>query len=249
MIDQETLRRVARTKGISNLSYAEKDYFQEIVMLGVSREAPELAFKGGTALYKFHGLNRFSEDLDFSGEIGERDARRISSYIENFGYGTELSMRESATGALLTFITEGFLFQGTPESLARVQMDVSQGSPLRDPEWTPFFSLYQDIPSFRLNVMAQEEIMAEKVRALLVRRKARDAHDIWFLLSKGVEMDPSLVEEKLKPYDMELGPELLNEALEECGGNWQRELRPLMAETPDFETVSNEIRKRLRIPS
>ena len=68
MIDQETLRRVARTKGISNLSYAEKDYFQEIVMLGISREAPELAFKGGTALYKFHGLNRFSEDLDFSGQ-------------------------------------------------------------------------------------------------------------------------------------------------------------------------------------
>lgn len=148
----------------------------------------------------------------------------------------------------MTFITEGFLFQGTPESLARVQMDVTEGSPLSDPEWTPFFSLYPDIPSFGLNVMDQEEIMAEKVRALLVRRKARDAYDIRFLLGKGAEMHTSLVEEKLKLYDMELGPALLREALEECERNWRRELGPMMTQIPDFEAVVEEIRKGLRIP-
>ncbi|MFQ6106254.1 MAG: nucleotidyl transferase AbiEii/AbiGii toxin family protein [Thermoplasmata archaeon] len=244
MIDRETLRSIARTKDISNMSFAEQDYFQEIIMLGVSREAPQLTFKGGTALCKFHGLNRFSEDLDFAGEIAKGDARRISSYLENFGYPTEVSLRTTRSGSLLTFVTEGFLYQGTPEGLGRVQMDVGRGA-VSDAEWTPFFSLYPDVPMFGLRVMTLEEIMAEKVRALLVRRKARDAYDIWFLLNKGVGMDLELVEEKLTLYGIELGPALLGKALDECERNWHRELRPLLSQIPEFDGVRREVRKGL----
>ena len=45
-----------------------KEIMQEIVLCGLSRAGffKESAFYGGTALRIFYGLDRFSEDLDFS---------------------------------------------------------------------------------------------------------------------------------------------------------------------------------------
>ncbi len=47
---------------------AMKEIMQEIVLCGLSRAGffKEAAFYGGTALRIFYGLDRFSEDLDFS---------------------------------------------------------------------------------------------------------------------------------------------------------------------------------------
>lgn len=44
-----------------------KDIYQDRIV------APWLGFKGGTALYFFHGLSRFSVDLDFNLLINEKD--------------------------------------------------------------------------------------------------------------------------------------------------------------------------------
>ena len=216
MIDNETLKRIAKTKGINNIGFAEKDYFQEIVLLGISREAPGLVFKGGTSLYKLHGLNRFSSDLDFSGKINEPTARKIAQYITDFGYDTEVLTKTVKSGILITFVTQGFLFQGRLESFARVQMDVNDVKVELDPVWPQFFSLYPDIPSYKLQAMALEEVAAEKVRALLVRTKARDAYDIWFILSKDVTIDSALVRKKLRSYNLELNKGTLQRALKAC---------------------------------
>ena len=47
---------------------AMKEIMQEIVLCGLSRAGffKEAAFYGGTALRIIYGLDRFSEDLDFS---------------------------------------------------------------------------------------------------------------------------------------------------------------------------------------
>jgi len=241
VIDFETLKRIARTKGINNMGFAEKDYFQEIVLLGISREVPGLVFKGETALYKIHGLNRFSEDLDFSGEVSEPTVRKIAQYLSDFGYETEVSIKEVKTGKLLTFVTQGFLFQGRLESLARVQMDVNDVRVELDAQWPQFFSLYPDIPSYKLQVMALEEVAAEKVRALLVRSKARDAYDVWFLLNMGVKIDLYLVRKKLELYNLKLSKRSLESALKECENVWSRELKPLMIEVPCYADVLHRI--------
>jgi predicted nucleotidyltransferase component of viral defense system len=246
VIDLGTLKRIARTKGIKNIGYAEKDYFQEIILLGISREAPELVFKGGTALYKIHGLDRFSEDLDFSGKIKKTDIQRISTYLRDFGYENVVSEKKMKSGILLTFEIDGFLYQGTPETKSRVQMDVSEGDVRLRADWPQFFSLYPEIASFRIKVMTLEEIMAEKIRALLIRKKARHAYDIWFLLSKGVRIDKSLIQEKLDLYGIKLGKDPLKEALDECKRMWKRELKPMMVEVPDFKIIMSEIKKAMR---
>lgn len=247
MIDMQELRRVARIKGLTNIGYAEKNYFQEIILLGVSREVPNLVFKGGTALYKFHGLDRFSEDLDFSGTLHNNEIDKIAGYLIDFGYPTKVIINKPETGILLTFVTEGLLYQGTNDSLARVQMDVNEGDVLLDTEWNQLFSQYPDIPSFRLKSMALREIMSEKVRAMLTRKKARDAYDVWYLLNKGVALDKKLIQKKLDMYDLELNESLTNKALKEIEVIWNKELRALMTTLPDFKNVAKDIKKKMNI--
>ena len=65
---------------------AIKEIIQEIVLCGLSRGKffEKAAFYGGTALRVFYGLDRFSEDLDFSLiEPDENfDLKTYFSYIE-----------------------------------------------------------------------------------------------------------------------------------------------------------------------
>ena len=61
---KEELADIASVRGLS-LRNVELDYLLDVCLYTVSRYRRALVFKGGTALYKFHGLDRFSEDLDF----------------------------------------------------------------------------------------------------------------------------------------------------------------------------------------
>ena len=66
MLSYEELENIARLKRLSVIN-AEKDYLQDLILFSIySIVGKELVFKGGTCLYKFYKLNRFSEDLDFT---------------------------------------------------------------------------------------------------------------------------------------------------------------------------------------
>jgi len=243
VIDIHALKRIARMKGLTNMGHAEKDYFQEILLLGVSRESPGLVFKGGTALYKFHGLGRFSEDLDFSGRAGQRDLEKILSYLRDFGYESEVSSRNEARGKLLTFSVKGFLYRGTAQTLARIRMDVNPDSEVvLEPEYRMMYPLYPDLPPFGLRVMSLTEMAAEKMRALLIRAKARDAFDLWFMIGKGIAIDAGLLDRKLELYNMKAGAKLLDRALEKAQRSWNNELRPMVTAAPDYHSVEQTIR-------
>ena len=55
-------------KNTEDATNALREIMQEIALAGLERSGfyEEAAFYGGTALRIFYGLNRFSEDLDFS---------------------------------------------------------------------------------------------------------------------------------------------------------------------------------------
>lgn len=66
MIDRNELGEYARALKY-NIYQAEKDYVQHVFLAALySVSATEFVFKGGTALQKAYGLDRFSEDLDFT---------------------------------------------------------------------------------------------------------------------------------------------------------------------------------------
>ena len=67
MITKTELESYAKLRNLINRGYAEKDYFQNILLFIIfGSYGKEFVFKGGTALSKCLGLPRFSEDLDFT---------------------------------------------------------------------------------------------------------------------------------------------------------------------------------------
>lgn len=242
MIGIDDIREVMRIKGIKNLGFGEKDYFQELLLLAISRERPDLVFKGGTSLYKLHGLDRFSEDIDLVGEMKIHDLDAFSQYITRYGYQNESDHREMESGLLSTFKVQGFLFNGDPLTLTRIQVDASVKDPtVLEPVHMTLHSLYPDIPSIRLLCMNPSEIMAEKVRALFMREKAKDLYDLDFLLSRGTSIDMDLIDHKLGRYGLVFSKEILQNKVNNVRRRWKNEMAPLTDHLPDIKSVSNVV--------
>ena len=72
-------------RDIDDKKNAIKEIVQEVVLCGLSRGGffKDAAFYGGTALRIFYGLDRFSEDLDFSlvSQNPDFDLTKYFSYI------------------------------------------------------------------------------------------------------------------------------------------------------------------------
>lgn len=246
MIDLKELMDVGKKKGLTNRGYMELDYFQEMILLAVSRELPGLTFKGGTSLYKVHNLDRFSEDLDFTGTADEKDIERINGYITDYGYGSEVLVKRIDDNLLIKFRIQGFLYTGTDRSRSTVQMDINGREEIvLKPEMKKFFPLYSDLSSFPVKIMDLKELMAEKVRALLTRKKARDAYDLSFLIHKGIPLDRALVNKKLDYYSLELSNDLVASALNEHETYWENELKPMTHALQEYSVVRKELEELL----
>ena len=104
----------------------------------------------------------------------------------------------------------------------------------------------EEIPSFDVFVMQEKEILAEKIRAILSRKKARDVYDLWFLLSKGVEADEALIEEKFKYYNQSWDIKEFDRRLGDAESIWVTELRHQVRNLPDFSEAKNLILKEAK---
>ncbi len=78
-IFRELIEQVSEETGKS-VVVIEKDYYVTIILRLLSKELPNVVFKGGTSLSKgFKVINRFSEDIDitFDEHIGESRRRKL----------------------------------------------------------------------------------------------------------------------------------------------------------------------------
>ncbi len=98
----EQMLSLQGTKTLSEKKNSIKEVVQEIILCGLSRAGffQSAAFYGGTALRIFHGLDRFSEDLDFS-LVAPDPAFRLDAYHavlerELGAYGFHFTMEEKA---------------------------------------------------------------------------------------------------------------------------------------------------------
>ena len=105
-----------------------KEILQEIVLCGLSRAGffKKAAFYGGTALRIFYGLDRFSEDLDFS--LMEKDLDfdlaayfpMLEKELESYGLNMTVSEKEKYSD---TAIQSAFLKGNTRELLLQFYTD------------------------------------------------------------------------------------------------------------------------------
>jgi len=130
MISRSELTRIAEMKHLT-IRNAEKDYLLEFLLYSLSDDRRSLVFKGGTALYKFYNLNRFSEDLDFDA-IGKRfDAdKMIKKIIRNLELSgmqrTRPEKIEYSNETNIRFAIRGPLYDGSKNSMSRVTINISK---------------------------------------------------------------------------------------------------------------------------
>lgn len=231
-----------------NIWQIEKDYLQHLFLLFLSRHSKkECVFKGGTALQKAYGLNRFSIDLDFTCDdwnILDNLIKKLNDEITRFGYQSEFRKVEELTGITYVFKIKGPLYDGTEKSISSLYIELSlREKVLLDAEALEIVPVYPDIQPYILAVMNMKEIMAEKVRAILSRNKPRDVFDLWFLIKKGITLDENIINQKLAYCKMKFDREKFIESLTEKKARWMQEMGTLLSEVPDFDKIVAEISK------
>lgn len=193
---------------------AMKEIIQEIVLCSLSRTDffKHAAFYGGTALRIFYGLDRFSEDLDFS--LAEQDsAFDLSSYLpalenEVRSYGLNLKA-EVKTKTKDSFVQSAFVKGNTREQLLYFYPEDSVASLVPGNETVkikfevdtnpPPFAGYEK--QYRLHPIPYEvrlydapSLFARKIHAVLCRGwkskiKGRDLYDFVFYVSRNISVN------------------------------------------------------------
>lgn len=180
----------------------------------------QIYFKGGTSIKFLYGSFRFSEDLDFSSTLKEEEIKPlIQKAIKNLSreiptsFKQEKSIADSFTGRIFQEISD-FSFPLT------VRLDISLREKPIYIENSYIETIFPISPYPLVVHLAVKEILAEKIRALIIRGKGRDLFDIWFLLSKKIEIDWDLVNLKMSFYNRKTN---------------LKEIMTIIKETPDQE--------------
>ncbi len=249
MIKKEELLRIAKLKGLQP-RFVELDYLQDIALLGIYREfGNRLVFKGGTCLYKLYKLNRFSEDLDFTAEkrfkpkeVFVRLPHIFSLY--NINCSAKLELFQHSVNIYLEI--NGPLYDGRKESRCRLIINISlREKVFLPPIRNPYLSFYQEVRPFDLYAMDEREILAEKVRAVHQRRKARDVYDIWYLLKiKKIPIEFVLLQKKLSYIGLKFSKNLFLRKIQEKNATWSIDLSALIqGQLIPFSQAEEEIKQ------
>lgn len=193
------------SRSIGGQIRALREIMQEIALLGLwrSRFFEKAAFYGGTALRILHGLDRFSEDLDFSllrpdaGFALSRYGAAIERELRSFGFDAELAVREkpganpiqsaflkaNTLETLLTIRDGGENWPIPRDQVLKIKIEVDTDPPLGFSTENKF--ILQPIP-FSVRSFSLSDMFAGKMHAVLFRRwkgrvKGRDWYDlVWY---------------------------------------------------------------------
>ena len=229
----------------------EKAYAQTLILKLLYSETTDPVFKGGTELAMFAHLPRFSEDLDFNVNKNIKILsiiKKISAGLDLIGLKNSYKLNKiNNVSNSYQFSIEGPLFT-TPVSRITVKIDLSMREKLIMPtEVKTFNPLYSDIMPFDAVCMNINEIMDEKVRAIITRNKARDVFDLYYMLKNyKIILDKNIINNKLSYYGLTFSYEKFQESIEKKRNIWKIELDPvLLIKTPDFDETKNFILREI----
>ena len=201
---------------------ALREILQSIVLVGLSRGGffNKASFYGGTALRIFYGLNRYSEDLDFT--LNDKDEnfdfeyyfKSINDVASSYGLELEFSTKvkkvetpiESAFAKLNTYQTliklkvdENLLKILHKDEVMKVKFEVDCNPSLgfdNEIRWL-------DLPEFAsVSVLDQPSLFAGKIHAILCRSyknnvKGRDYYDFLFYMRHKIKPNMNYLRNKL----------------------------------------------------
>lgn len=245
---QQVLSQMLSKYQINNIEdkkNAIKEIVQEIVLCGLSRGGffKEAAFYGGTALRIFYGLDRFSEDLDFSliTQNPDFDLTKYFQYIENEtkSLGLNFNVTEKIK-SVDSNIKSAFLKGNTKEHILSFYEDSEDSKfinkeeairikfevDINPPTGATYEIKFGLLPSpYQVRLYDLQSLFAGKIHACLCRNwksrvKGRDFYDYIFFLSIGAKVNlenlkAKLVQSKLINEDYDLTIDNLKALLNE----------------------------------
>ena len=203
--------------GNSTSTYnAEQEVCQKIVLAGLRRGGffDYAAFYGGTCLRLFHGLRRFSEDMDFS-LTERRDDIHLENYFDAIrgefslaGFEVEITKKEKRNfgrveSAFLKENTEAYdiKFQTRKSVKVKIELDTN---PLLG------FNTEQRLllkpHSFMTRCFTLPDLYAGKMHALVFRAwqrrvKGRDWYDFEWYVRNGVKLDFQHLQARVREFN------------------------------------------------
>lgn len=211
-------------KSPDDYKHALKEIIQEVALLGLSRSNffDSAAFYGGTALRIFYGLDRFSEDLDFS-LLQKNKGFDISDYCEAIrnelgAYGFNMTVKKKKkkmeSNIESAFIKGETLIQLlninaiTPpvsgvhkNETLKIKLEIDVVPPA-GAECEVKYSL-RPIP-YSIRIFSPSSLFAGKLHAVLCRgwkngrMKGRDLYDMLWYISNAIPVNLTHLEKRLK---------------------------------------------------
>lgn len=240
---------------------ALKEILHSIVLVGLSRSGffNKASFYGGTALRIFYGLNRYSEDLDFT--LNEKDENfNFEQYFKTINevalsYGLELEISYK-TKKIDTPIESAFAKLNTYQTLIKLKVNSNLKKYLHKDELMkvkfevdcyPSFgfnveSKWLDNPEYAsVNVLDLPSLFAGKIHAILCRTyknnvKGRDYYDFLFFIRKRVKPNLEFLKNKL----IETGKLTIND---EFNTDIVKQMLINKIKTVDFAQIKNDAQK------
>ena len=194
---------------LSDKKNSIKEVVQEIMLCGLSRAGffHSAAFYGGTALRIFYGLDRFSEDLDFSLAAPDPDFRldaylpALEKELTSYGFRFQAEARKKTVDS---DIQSAFVKGNTREHILicyaddRLARSIGGGELIKikfeldttPPPFASFEQKYRLLPiPYEIRLYDMPSLFAGKLHAVICRAwksriKGRDLYDYIFYLSR-----------------------------------------------------------------
>lgn len=262
----------------------EQDYILSWVLLGISLIPVlrnNLVFKGGTALRKaYFGNYRFSEDLDFTADSSLPRGKVLLGFMKEGLEWAQAIMHKTMEplemgvkpfqegsphpeGQEAFVIKTKFPWHRVPMTTTMVEITFKE-----DVLCTPFersiLHPYGEPLDFKLKVYPLEEVIAEKLRAILqntkklhekgwARSRARDYYDIWSILKDkkdGLNLLklPEILDQKCRLKAVEMTGQFFDpKYLEGVRQTWSEWLGLLVEELPEFDRIMKDLKEELEL--
>lgn len=259
----EEMLKSHNTQTIYDKKNAMKEVIQETVLCGLSRAGffKKAAFYGGTALRIFYGLDRFSEDLDFSLLSPEVDFD-LSAYFpilekEVRAYGLNIKISEKKKTKEIS-IQSAFLKGNTKEHLllfyannditgvaANETIKIKFEIDINPPDFATFEHKYRLLPApYEIMLYDVPSLFAGKIHAVICRAwqnriKGRDLYDYVFYLARKSEVNQKHLRERL----LQTG-HITNETA--CSSDEIKQMLFKRFESIDFEQAKSDVAPFIR---
>lgn len=196
---------------------ALKEISQEVILYALSESGffEHAAFLGGTCLRINHGLDRFSEDLDFSLRVSNENFD-IGDYLDDvlrimkvYGYEIELGGKENASASVQSrFLKDESLkkllsFKHKQDTRKKIQIKFEVD--INPPAGAGVVADYLSFPTqFMVMTYDLPSLLAGKIHALLCRpyTKGRDWYDLLWYVGQKTKVNITMLENALN----QMGP-------------------------------------------